>query len=226
MIAFVGSGDGGESEIFVANANGTEIRQVTSAGGATMPAWSPDGETIAFTAPDRGGTENVFLFDFATGVASQLTFEEKFAFNPEFTPDGADVVFSSRRGNGDDVLVVPVAGGTPNFLVSEAGFDAGDGAVSPDGSHLSFAFGPNAGGALGRWLADASGSDRRQIADGATFPSATWSPDGNRLAYWSFPSETVFVYDVASGEARDVADGAWPTWLNAHTLIVEVHAGL
>jgi Tol biopolymer transport system component len=53
--------------------------------------------------------------------------------------------------------------------------------------------------------------------------TASWSPDGSRLAYWTaFPSN-VYVLDVATGESTLVGkEGAWPSWLDNNTLFVEM----
>jgi Tol biopolymer transport system component len=60
---------------------------------------------------------------------------------------------------------------------------------------------------------------------GTNIKGATWSPDGSRLAYWVFHNWAVFVLDVKSGEKTVVARGAWPDWVDDHTLIVEPYTG-
>lgn len=67
--------------------------------------------------------------------------------------------------------------------------------------------------------------------------TASWSPDGSRLAYWTFWGvEGVFILDLASGQTTCVAGcktgglaigwiPAWPRWLDDHTLFVEAYLG-
>ena len=74
-------------------------------------------------------------------------------------------------------------------------------------------------GARRPWLANADGSDRRQIVDGRFF-LPRWSPDGTRIAYDS-EREGVWVVDVGTGETTRVADRTgWPEWVDDDTLLI------
>jgi len=50
---------------------------------------------------------------------------------------------------------------------------------------------------------------------------ASWSPDGTQLVYMRGYSG-VFVVDVATGEVTRAVGGAYPRWLDDHTLIIEI----
>lgn len=49
-------------EPFAMNPDGSDLVQLTTSGGVTMPAWSPDGKKIAF-ASDRDGYIYVMAAD-------------------------------------------------------------------------------------------------------------------------------------------------------------------
>ena len=62
LIAFQSDRDG-DWEVFVMNADGTEVRQLTDSDGWDgSPDWSPDGKRIAFTS-DRYGDWEVFVMN-------------------------------------------------------------------------------------------------------------------------------------------------------------------
>ena len=224
---------GGNDGIFVANLDGTGIEQVANdLGLAHSPAWSPDGSKIAFIGNQGAeAPERIFVwyFDAPTGrstpvaeaVDLRLAARDD-AQSPTYSPDGSSILYSVRRG-GDrgEVRIVPVAGGIfaggeSERLVSGAS-DLGDPQLSPDGSLLSYSCG--VGWRHDLCLANADGTDARVLVAGSEGPGS-WSPDGTRIAYWTFPSG-VYVVDVATGEETQVARGALPTWLDGHTLIVE-----
>ena len=62
---------------------------------ATQPIWSPDGKTIAFTRSVKGKSQ-IFLMPLDGGEARQLTDYNYVASNPQFSPDGSKVLFSTN----------------------------------------------------------------------------------------------------------------------------------
>jgi Tol biopolymer transport system component len=217
-------GYGGIPQIFVANLDGTSIEQVTvelrgeaAPSGwmrAAAPAWSPDGSKIAYIGRDG----NAYLLDLATGMSTQVTDDPRDdAQSLTFSADGSSILYSVQLG-GDrgEVRIVPIAGGESERLVSGAS-DLGDPRLSPDGSLLSYSCG--VGWPHDLCLANADGTDARVLVAGGH--PGSWSPDGTRIAYWTGLRLSVYVVDVATGESTLVAEGALPTWLDGHTLIVE-----
>ena len=65
------------------------------------PAWSPDGNRLAF-ASTRAGTTQIFLLDVSTGAFSQLTNDASPAGQPGWLADGR-VVFT-RFAAGESTL--------------------------------------------------------------------------------------------------------------------------
>ena len=65
--------DGGTTQVWVVNRDGTGLRQVTSSAGQHWPhSWAPDNDRIAF-AGERDGVWNVWTVSASTGVTQQLT---------------------------------------------------------------------------------------------------------------------------------------------------------
>jgi Tol biopolymer transport system component len=144
--------------------------------------------------------------------------------SPTFSPDGSTIIYSAHRQGGDQILAVPVAGGASVPMVGGDGAYAQHPALSPDGSLLSYVCGDEGEGSTGICLANADGSGARVFVPVAFAEYPGWSPDGTRIVYWSWQSD-VYVVDVATGEETPVPTkgglGAFPAWLDNHTLIVE-----
>jgi dipeptidyl aminopeptidase/acylaminoacyl peptidase len=244
-LAYTAPGDDGTSQIFVTNLDGTGIEQVThDLEPASSPAWSPDGTKIAYIRGGQSGKDlrDVFVLDLATGASTQLTFGTwepdpaepdfgpwKYSL-PSFTPDGSAIVYNAARGDNIDtgeveVRMVPVGGGESVLLMrdrSTDGTNAFDAAqLSPDGSLLSYGCG---WGAVSICVANADGTAERVLAplQGDALNGGDWSPDGTRIAYFAFHAQDVSVVDVATDQVTYVAEGSSPTWLDDHTLIVEI----
>lgn len=91
-------------EIFVANADGSDAKQVTNIGKANWaPSWHPSGEKIIFASNHKGESGrqfNLFLVNIDGTGLEQISADEVFDAFPLFSPDGKKVVFSSNRFNG------------------------------------------------------------------------------------------------------------------------------
>ncbi|HSF44365.1 MAG TPA: hypothetical protein VLA58_00090, partial [Chitinophagaceae bacterium] len=85
-----------QSQIWIANSDGTGTpRQVTfSKEGASQPAWSPDGSSLAFVRSVDGNPQ-IFLLYLNGGEPSQLTNMKRGASSPLWSPDGKQVAFTT-----------------------------------------------------------------------------------------------------------------------------------
>lgn len=93
-------------EIWVANADGTDARQVTRLGGANFaPFWHPDGRRIIFSSnhrEPRSGRFDLYLVnDDGTGLEQVTTYRDFDSF-PMFSPDGKQLVWASNRGGREE----------------------------------------------------------------------------------------------------------------------------
>jgi Tol biopolymer transport system component len=233
MLAYVAPDDDGRFQVFVANLDGSGIRQVTYGPvEATSPAWSPDGMRIVHEGYSSGGARGLFVLDVATGKAVKVIDVPKPGASPTFTPDGSSIVYTGGTTNQHPELrIVPVTGGQSSLLVEPGGGieDSGNGSLSPDGSLVTYLGGgfPESGEVEHcgpcRFVANADGTGRRVIAGWMANPAGTWSPDGSRIVTGTgYPGGAIWVIDVATGERAEVARGGMAIWLDDHTLLVEV----
>ena len=224
LLAFVGNGSDGNSEVFVAGIDGTGVRQVTNhPTDVVAPAWSPDGAMIAYL-----GSEGLFVLDVATGEATQVPGVPAGASGPQFTPDGKSLLYTFPSDRNHQLLIIPIDGGNSTVLVGqEQGMDAGFGSLSPEGSLVTMLGNRIGGPGALLFLAATDGSELLQLGPAdycASYPAGTWSPDGSRIVC-SGVTRAVTVVEVDPEEVKFVAsafvaEGTGAIWLDDHTLLV------
>jgi len=91
-------------EVFIANADGSDVHQVTNLPGANWaPSFTPDGTQIIFSSNyeyTRGFPFNLYLINVDGTGLERITFSEVFDAFAMFSPDGKKLVFCSNRHNG------------------------------------------------------------------------------------------------------------------------------
>jgi Tol biopolymer transport system component/DNA-binding winged helix-turn-helix (wHTH) protein len=103
------------------------------------PAFSPDGSAVAFVRSISAGVvEDLYIVPTAGGEPRRLTFDDAWIFGPPvWTPDGRDILFSSRRGGFPSLWRVSASGGIPR-PVADAGVMAAFPSISPKGDQLAY----------------------------------------------------------------------------------------
>ncbi|HEX4966158.1 MAG TPA: PDZ domain-containing protein [Thermoanaerobaculia bacterium] len=133
QIAFTYAGD-----LWVVGREGGEARRLTTGVGVeTDPAFSPDGQWLAFTG-QYDGNWDVYLIPVAGGVPRRLTWHPGIDRVVGWTPDGKRVLFRSGRNQpfANQLFTVAVeGGGLPAALPFPT---AEEGTLSPDGSRLAY----------------------------------------------------------------------------------------
>lgn len=91
-------------EIFVCNADGSDLRQVTHLGKANWaPYFHPSLKKVIFSsnhASQRGYQFNLFMINLDGTGLEQITYDGVFDAFPMFSFDGKKLIFSSNRNNG------------------------------------------------------------------------------------------------------------------------------
>ncbi|MEN3338758.1 MAG: TolB protein [Acidobacteriota bacterium] len=179
LIAFDSDRDG-ERGVYIADADGHNVRRISGDGFAAIPSWSPDGKTIAYVRAeaDHPKVWNLWTADVASGRARRLTsYKVGAPWGGSWFPDGRHIAYSHET----NLVVLDLDSGRQRVYPSPiAGRLVRTPAVSPDGKRVMFQVYRD-----GAWLLElADGSMRKVLSD----PSAeeyTWAPDGQRVAYHS-----------------------------------------
>ena len=131
------SDQGGLPNVWVANADGYELTQVTTlkGNGAGGARWSPDGKQIAFIANVEGQWE-VFMVDVQGGAPVRITNNLAHDTAPMWSPDGKWIYFASdRNGQFEIWKTLPKENATPVQVTHHGGYAA---IFSQDGNTMYY----------------------------------------------------------------------------------------
>jgi TolB protein len=84
-----------------------------------FPAFSPDGDRIAFTTSCRGDFFEIFTMSADGSNPRNLTRNQIDDFDPDFSPDGKHLAFTTSRDGNDEVYTVKADGSVPRNVTQE-----------------------------------------------------------------------------------------------------------
>lgn len=216
-----------DTEIFVTSQSGDGRKALTNNAVADYePAWSPDGDRIAFVRQNRvtvpGGRSDwqvdIWVMNADGSGQKKLTDDLSYEGAPSWSPDGSKIAFH-KTGVGTDIWIMNADGTVPRRLTNTP-YAENDPDFSPDGRKLAFTsdrqynkeevYTRNLDGTA---LTNVTNS--RYVAEG----EPAWSPDGTRLAYTKSLSGNIEIFTKnadGSGRPKNVSNdpehNASPDW--------------
>ncbi len=218
-----------QTALFVANVDGSEERRLLNSTALDYnPAWSPDGQWIAFTS-EREGSADLYRVQPDGTRLERLTDSPAYDDQAAFSPDGRQVVFvTTREGGTADLWVLDLRTRKARALTSGPGGDFRP-SWSPDGQWVAFS--SDRGSTLPRekgaqwwvhlqvadiYLIHPDGSGLKRLSEPGNFcGSPKWTRDSRRVVAYCMSAEETHTYRVpprpTQGETRlvslDIASG-------------------
>lgn len=220
----------GDFEIYIANVNGSEVRQLTNnSADDRYPRVSPDGTKIVFES-DRDGQKEIYVINRDGTNPRRITFNEIDERLPSWSPDGFRILYHAIPPDGEkaELYSVSLGGGAPSQL-TDTDFIEAHVSLSENGRLLY-----NGREATSdNWqlfTANSDGSDPTALTDGQLKAwSGEWSPNGQRIVYVAeLPAPSISGIGLMNADGSglqilydDPAAIEWgPSWSASNTQVV------
>jgi len=171
-LAFCSTREEGNSEIYVANSDGTSVKRVSFNNAIdTSPTWSPNSREIAFTS-DRGGSPQIYIMDAEGSNVRRASFGGSYHDAPAWSPAGDRIAYVSRVDQIFDLYVLNLRTNKIIKLTESIARNESP-SWSPDGRHIIFS--SNLSGTIQLYTIDYDGLNLKRLT----------SQGNNKLPDWS-----------------------------------------
>ncbi len=214
-IVFVSDRDG-NNELYMMDYDGhNQTRLTFNAIQDYMPAWSADGQRIAYTAYEGERARLYILHPFEG--RRELVFDRGTSYGASFSPDGRWMAFcSSEDESNSEIYVADSEGRSPRRVTFSKAIDTAP-TWAPTSREIAFT--SDRLGTPQIFIMDREGSNARRVSFGGTYHDGpAWAPTGDRVVYVS-RVEAVFdlyVLDLRSNQIIKLTEGyarnEFPCW--------------
>lgn len=209
-IAYVttsGRGDSKSYTLLVADADGYNPQTILTSDEPVMsPAWSPDGQRIAYVSFEKK-TAEVYIQEVATGKRRKLVSYEGINGAPAWSPDGRRLALTLSRDGNPEIYTMDLQGSGLRRITSSAGIDTSP-VWTTDGRHILFT--SDRGGSPQIYRVSSQGGRAERLTfEGNYNADADLSPDGRKLAmvHGSGGRYRIAVLDLETGVLNVLTDG-------------------
>ena len=189
---------------------------------ASTPAFSPDGEHIAFALRTSRGDTDIFVSKLDGSDQKDITNNPAIDSSPTWSPSGRQLAFASNRDTGSLQIYLCDADGTNVRPVFKEGGEADSPSWSPDGKWIAFHWKPRRTENFDIYIGEVGSGQIHQLTNSSgnnTNPS--WAPDGRHLAFDSDRTGGRQIYIMQVGaDPSDIRmitnreDNSTPAWGN------------
>lgn len=201
-------------EIYFADYDGANPRRVTVSKTLNVaPAWSPDGQALAYStwrpAGQFGTFQDVIISYIYKGVRQTPAngSPDKQNYLPAWSPDGSKVAFTLSQGGNQEIYVMNKDGSGLRRLTNNPDIDTSP-TWSPTGTQIAWVSGRSGNPQV--YVMNADGTGQRKLTNEGWADRPTWSrAPFNEIAFAARTGAgfDIKIFSFSTGQTMNVTDG-------------------
>ncbi|MDW7695978.1 amidohydrolase family protein [Flammeovirgaceae bacterium SG7u.111] len=193
-----------QGTIWILPVEGGKATAITDGmGDCHEPAWSPDGQKLAFHSY-KAGNYHIWTVDKNGSSLTQITKSKFDDREPHWSPNGEDIIFSSDRNGNYDIWKINLTSSTLTALTDDTANDYYP-TYSPTGDQIAFV--SETKEAPGLYTMKDDGSTKELLKPSSfSLTSPAWSTNGKQITYTAFDGKFshLLVSGLAEGDTATV----------------------
>jgi TolB protein len=215
-VVYASNQNGGVFDLFLFDFDGSELTRLTeNIGNVISPTFSPDGSRILFANRNTEGPTSLWTVDITGENADLLYSGPATIVAVDWSPSGDRIAFAMTvdRPDAYEIFIMNTDGSNVRQLTRGLPNIGGSVDWSPDGRSLLIYAGLP--GDRNVFLVDVAAETAAQLTNGGNNASATFSPDGQWIAFISLRNNDqadIFIMRPDGSDVRQVTTDPEPDW--------------